>query len=92
MAKEYEKRICPVCNTEFMPKYHNAICCSEECKLKRRRAKEKAHKEHYCELAKIRERKKQAKKNHDKIADIAIAARKEGLTYGQYVANYMGKM
>ena len=31
---------------------------------------------------------KQPKTNHDKIADIAIAARNEGLTYGQYVAKY----
>lgn len=33
-------------------------------------------------------KRKQSKNNYEKIVDIAIAARNEGLTYGQYVAKY----
>lgn len=33
-------------------------------------------------------KRKQSKNNYEKIVDIAIAARNEGLTYGQYVAKH----
>lgn len=90
-------RICIICGKEFVPKTHKATMCSHECRVIRKNeiAKEfnERKKASKPEKAKQPKRRKQKEKtNHDKIADIAIAARKEGLTYGQYVAKYMGKM
>lgn len=41
--KEIEKRNCTVCNNSFIPKSHNAKCCSEECKKINRRSKSSSH-------------------------------------------------
>lgn len=88
-AKEIGK--CIVCGSEFEKKRSDHICCSKKC---RNRYNSKQSKER---VAKHKEKKKQemmreavrmSKKgeNHHKIADIAIEARKHGMTYGQYVA------
>lgn len=47
-------RVCKICNTEFEPKAHNQLCCSDKCKainkklctkeyIKRRREEDKAN-------------------------------------------------
>lgn len=92
-----EMKICIICGKEFVPKNHKSRMCSPECRrirsMELARDQRKQQKASKPEKAKQPRRRKQKEKtNHDKIADIAIAARKEGLTYGQYVAKYMGKM
>ena len=92
-----EMKICIICGKEFVPKTHKATMCSHECRVIRRNeiAKEFNERKKALNAGKKNQpkrRKQKEKTNHDKIADIAIAARKEGLTYGQYVAKYMGKM
>ena len=29
------KRVCPECDAEFMPRYGNQVCCSDECRAAR---------------------------------------------------------
>ncbi len=83
MAKKLESRECVWCGKEFMPEYHNVVCCSEECKKKRQSAQDKSRREKFNAKDKAPE-----KTNHEKIAEIAIEARKQGMSYGQYVAKY----
>lgn len=92
--KKPEKGICVVCGKKFAQKKVTQKCCSDECRHTLTIQRQNAYfKEKYArEKAERKEKQKQIPKtNHEKIADIAIAARKEGLTYGQYVAKYMGK-
>lgn len=50
-------------------------------------------KQKYAEEQQIKKaRKAMPKSNHDRIVEIDALARKEGLSYGQYVAKYMGKV
>lgn len=90
--KTEQKKICIICGKEFTTT-RDAKCCSKECRDKRNVQKQSENYERkQKEIKKNGKKKKQLPKtNHEKIADIAIAARKEGLTYGQYVAKYMGK-
>ena len=38
------KRVCPECDEEFMPRYGNQVCCSDECRAARhRRVDREAH-------------------------------------------------
>ena len=76
---------CIICGTEFKPSKSTVVCCSESCKKKRQRENEKAKHAEYREEQK---KSKKKKTNHKQLADIAIDARKEGLTYGQYVVKY----
>lgn len=41
--KEAEEKNCSVCGNLFIPKSHNAKCCSEECKKINRRSKSSSH-------------------------------------------------
>lgn len=38
------KRVCPVCDAAFVPRYGNQVCCSEECKAARRKRLKKRQK------------------------------------------------
>jgi hypothetical protein len=85
MAKKLESMECFWCGKKFTPTYHNVVCCSEECKKKRLNAQDKARREKFNSKNKAPEKQKT---NHEKIAEIAIEARKQGMSYGQYVAKY----
>ncbi len=104
--KTLEMRKCVVCGKEFMQIRSNQLVCGEECRRKRDRVLQKQWREKNIgymskktgqemltkEIPKKEKPKiKRSKNNYEKIVDIAIAARKEGLTYGQYVAKYMGR-
>lgn len=86
-CKKYKPIACVVCGTIFQKRKKDHVCCSQSCQLKRRREYEKEMNALY--RAQKKEKENDIKKtNHEKIADIAIAAREEGLTYGQYVVKY----
>lgn len=107
VIKPLEVRKCVVCGKEFKQIRGNQIVCSTECRHKRDSELQKQWREKNIgymskktgqEMPNIEKPKKQkpkeqkVKNNYDKIVDIAIAARAEGLTYGQYVAKYMGRI
>lgn len=68
-----ETKECVVCGKSFMPTNSRQIYCSKECKTEDYKA--------YGPPAK----KKKKKPNND-LVDVAVKARKAGMTYGQYVA------
>lgn len=79
-----EERICAVCGNEFIATRANAKYCSEECLAEglrmrtRRNEREKAERK--------REERKRRKESQKAIIDIAVEAKKAGMSYGQYVA------
>lgn len=75
---------CIVCGQNFVPRKYTQKCCGKKCRLENTRRRQKEiYEEHYRA---IRKEKQKPPKNN--ITEIAVAARKEGLTYGQYVAKY----
>lgn len=75
-----EYRLCVVCNNPYVATRIDSKTCSKVCskqwnKISSKMANEKA-----------REQKKQEKKKKMMVNDIAVEARKAGMTYGQYVA------
>ena len=86
---------CIICGKEFEQKRETHLCCSKKCRKKhydeQNRIRSQKWREEHSEEIKKKRNKGKEKSNHEKIADIAIAARAEGLTYGQYVAKYMGR-
>ena len=80
-----EIKICKICGAKFIPRNSKMFTCgSEECQ--RLRGNKSANEKHEKEKAqKVRKARKQAERKA-KIVDIAVAARQEGMTYGQYVA------
>ena len=86
---------CVICQKEFVKRNGSQVCCGVECRKEYERAQQKIRNQKW--KAKQQEKQKEmqkqanAKTNHETIAEIAIAAKKEGLSYGQYVVKYMGK-
>ena len=78
--KEYEKdKICIVCGSIFHSEKKNVTHCSKKCVgVTRRKAKEDN---------KLKGKATKKAKGMT-ITEIAVAARKENLTYGQYVIKY----
>lgn len=75
---------CIVCGQNFTPRKYTQKCCGKKCRQENaRRYQKELYEEHYRAIKK--EPRKPAKSC---ITEIAVAARKEGLTYGQYVAKY----
>lgn len=73
-----EIRACVVCGKKFQPVARTQIYCSKVCAKKRDR-----------ELRRERElAQREEKKKSNALIDIAVAARREGMSYGQYVAKY----
>ena len=75
---------CIICGNEFTTNRDAQLCCSKKCSLIRNN--EVAKENYKLHEASRKVQKKMPPSNHDAIADIAIEARKQGLTYGQYVA------
>lgn len=76
------KRICknPECQVEFETTHHARVYCCNKCA---NRVADKKRNE------RVRAMKKHAvKPKTNALVDIAILARKEGLSYGQYVLKY----
>ena len=83
-----EQRECQHCGKLFLPsgghqKYCSKECCDKEAKIRddRNRAQSEQNK-------KIREYLKESNKRRKVLVNINAEAKKEGLTYGQYVARH----
>ncbi len=97
VEKTKEIGVCIICGKEFEKRRADHRFCSVECRranekvaVKGRTAKHKEKKKQ--EMIKEAVRLAKKSENHDAIADIAIKARSLGMSYGQYVAKYMGRM
>lgn len=76
-------KICKVCGKEFDTKGTVAKCCSPECKEENAKLVSRMISKRNRNKAK---RPKGQKSNMKQINDIAVEARKHGMSYGQYVA------
>lgn len=76
-----EFRRCAMCNKLFITSNVNAKYCSLDCRTEGKKEAVSAFKQR-AKAAK--EAKKRGKKQS--VTEIAVAARKAGMTYGQYVA------
>ena len=81
---------CEVCGKMFQPSKTNHACCGNACRKKRLRMQNRDKWSDY--YARKKAEQNRTKSNHDKIVEIDALARKEGLSYGQYVEKYMGKV
>lgn len=72
MEEEENYKNCSVCGKKFKVTMEHRTICSKKCKEK----KEKMKKE------------KGVKKKNEELVEIAVRARGEGMSYGQYVAKY----
>ena len=72
-----EIKKCVVCGNEFIQKRINHLCCSGKCSYKRWSKKSGIVKE-----ANTNQIKTDTEKRHNAIAQIAIEARKQGMSYG----------
>ena len=81
---------CHICGEKFIPSKANRVYCSEECQRYARNGKCKEHNDKVrAEQQAERERRiKERFIGYSKIAAICIAAKAEGLSYGQYVGKY----
>ena len=81
--KEYNK-VCAVCGKDFIAHSHTSKICSDACRRVRAKECRLAHEE---KCAKEAEKARMKKKKKGKpLVDMAVEARKRGMTYGQYVA------
>ena len=78
---EYRKK-CEVCGKEFTAYKKTQICCSAECAEERKRRKSLEYQRQKKEKRKI----EKIEPNKDRITEMETEARRNGLTYGQYVA------
>lgn len=94
------EKMCVECGRVFTISYHEnrKVCCSVECKIKHTKKVDAARYQEQKEERKAeREAKKQKVEEEVKpvrrrkipsLDEIAVLARKAGMTYGQYVAKY----
>lgn len=92
------KRICPVCGTEFTQRENerkqvsSSKFCSEECRLTNRRRKDKEKKKLKAQREKaerpmVQEPRRYTDESSKRRTVINGLARKNGMTYGQYVGS-----
>lgn len=74
---------CAICGKEFVARRDSQKCCSDECRKENASRYQKAKYEKSYRTA-----RPEPKKPKNNITEIAVAARAEGLTYGQYAAKY----
>ena len=77
------KRVCRICKTEFISHSSNGRYCSEECKKKGDKENNRRGWDKQKEKMKI-----MYKPKGSALSQVAMAARKSGMTYGQYVGIY----
>ena len=66
-------KVCRTCGKAFVATCHNKAYCSQECLVDARRERERLQRMKH-------------KKQSSSLIDIAVEARKHGMSYGQYVA------
>ena len=76
------ERICVVCGKAFESKYSGAKYCSQECREGARKVQ--------CHEAQLRYNVRQLPSatatRRDRVSEDALEAKKNGMSYGQYVA------
>lgn len=75
------EKVCKICAKEFIAKCKTTKCCSKECKIENAKINQK--------LWVDRQKQLKAKKKKEKkltVTDLAVKARKLGMSYGQYTA------
>ena len=73
-------KTCAICGKEFLAQRITKICCSTDCSKKRNNEMVKSIQK------KARSQKSKKPKKKETLSEIAVKARKAGMTYGQYVA------
>ncbi len=81
-AYKYVKT-CEICGKQFGAWNKRQKFCSDECRDKHKMQQSAMFREIYKEQ---KQQRKAEKKKKPSLADIAVAARQAGMTYGQYVA------
>lgn len=81
---EHEK-ICIVCGKKFTTNRSVQKCCSKECSKKWSNVRQAKYAGMYVKHPTTKKHG-MGGENYEAIADIAIEARKNGMSYGQYVA------
>ena len=82
-----EERICNTCEKSYIPKRKDQVYCCAECrnqgfkKYLRAYGIEAREKKRQEKVEKVKKKEKPSS-----LVDIAVEARKAGMTYGQYVA------
>ena len=87
LFREHNIFNCKVCGKEFITDSNIRKCCSDECKKINARRNGKI----WADKQKNKQPKKKKKEKKLTIVDIAVMARKAGMTYGQYVAQMEGR-
>ena len=80
MRKYIVEKECAICRKKFVSYHPNTKYCSEGCKTEGNRLINASYE--------IRQKEKalEKKKHATALADVAVEARKAGMTYGRYVA------
>ena len=86
MSQEIRTVKCPVCGEMFQTNRYKKYC-GEKCRLKLKKISDAAKR---AEKSKKLKEKKYVHKT-TAVEDIAVLARAEGLSYGQYVARHRCK-
>lgn len=79
-----EERKCVVCGNKFTATRPNSKYCSDECRDEGRRKLTKANDK--AKREREREARKARKNSQKSLVEIAVAAKKAGMNYGEYVA------
>ena len=82
--KEY-KKVCTICGKEFIAHNKATKMCSDACRSIREKQLGKIREEKHKKEAEKARKKKKKKKKGNPLVDMAVQARKHGMTYGQYV-------
>ena len=83
-----EKKRCECCGKIYMPHGGNQKYCSKECCDKEAKIRDDRNRAQSEQNKKIREYLKESSKRRKVLVNINEEAKKEGLTYGQYVARH----
>lgn len=89
MAKEYAKKVCKICGTEFVPQHSTQLCCTKECMRENGRNQSSSYyKKRKAEGKKniVPPATKSKKKQQEEWAVIIRKCKEAGLSYGEAVA------
>ena len=73
------KRVCPECDEEFMPRYGGQVCCSDKCKLNRKRQQMRESYRHGQSMTFAEEREEKARRRAAFFAARDAAFERAGL-------------
>ena len=83
-----EQRECPICGNSFTANCGRQKYCSKDCREKFEREIRKSNREDALYRERNKDNINRVNKNRMELMRINKKAKKEGLTYGQYVARH----